>query len=420
MAFRSRSSSIRVFRLHSRSPARVPCLIPISSTSSLRVHARPNVHNDRNPVLSRCEPRRSRRARLTKVSGCSGGEASECGSRGWGFVYASAGAAAALGPSTDGLVFGPDVGGRLIHALGASNRPARPPDPRSPGVASTGCSSVRVRFSPPSIARGRSSVRGRADRPPPARSAAVCVLFSESGKVYSVRLSASRTGCPSGLPGAFPAITAWPPTGSGATGECWPGHESAGPAALGRDKRVAPYRLRRRAARCGPPVRRGLRQRHPHATTSQASAAANGGPAASGGRGRLILGRIGQIGPAAGRRASSSLSMHQVKRSMASDEDGAWRPRGPRERTRQESRLAGVTAATSSKTRPWAGTRRRGAGSGKHTATSQSVRIAADPGPRARNRPGRMRQERRSRGGARCRTAPRPLGRIRGDYVDRG
>ena len=69
--------------------------------------------------------------------------------------------------------------GRLIHALGASNRPARPPDPRSPGVASTGCSSVRVRFSPPSIARGRSSVRGRADRPPrPVQPP--CVSFSRS------------------------------------------------------------------------------------------------------------------------------------------------------------------------------------------------------------------------------------------------
>ena len=189
--------------------------------------------------------------------------------------------------------------GRLIHALGASNRPARPPDPRSPGVASTGCSSVRVRFSPPSIARGRSSVRGRADRPPPARSAAVCVPFSESGKVYSVRLSASRTGYPSGLPGAFPAITAWPPTGSGATGECWPGHESAGPASpWPRQSESHPtvYGESGTTRSSGAP---GLAATaSPPATTSQASAAANSGPAASGGRGRLVLGRIGQIGPA--------------------------------------------------------------------------------------------------------------------------
>ena len=40
--------------------------------------------------------------------------------------------------------------GRLIpvHCVGCSHHPTRPPNPRSPGVASTGCSSVRARFVP--------------------------------------------------------------------------------------------------------------------------------------------------------------------------------------------------------------------------------------------------------------------------------
>ena len=105
------SASVRdtTLSLVSSSPASVRCLMPISSTSSPRVHARPNVHSERYQSFSRCDPSLTRRARRMNVSGCSGVEASECGSRGCGFVYASAGAAP-LGRSTDGLVFDPDVG----------------------------------------------------------------------------------------------------------------------------------------------------------------------------------------------------------------------------------------------------------------------------------------------------------------------
>ena len=78
------SASVRdtTLSLVSSSPASVPCLMPISSTSSLRVHARPNEHSARYQSFSRCDPSLTRRARRMNVSGCAGAEASECGSRG--------------------------------------------------------------------------------------------------------------------------------------------------------------------------------------------------------------------------------------------------------------------------------------------------------------------------------------------------
>ena len=105
------SASVRdtTLSLVSSSPASVRCLMPISSTSSPRVHARPNVHSERYQSFSRCDPSLTRRARRMNVSGCSGAEASECGSRGCGFVYASAGAVP-VGRSAEGLVFDPGVG----------------------------------------------------------------------------------------------------------------------------------------------------------------------------------------------------------------------------------------------------------------------------------------------------------------------
>lgn len=105
------SASVRdtTLSLVSSSPASVRCLMPISSTSSPRVHARPNVHSERYQSFSRCDPTLTRRARRMNVSGCSGAEASECGSRGCGFVYARAGAAP-VDRSTEGLVFDPGVG----------------------------------------------------------------------------------------------------------------------------------------------------------------------------------------------------------------------------------------------------------------------------------------------------------------------
>ena len=62
----------------------------------------------------------------------------------------------------------------------------------------------------------------------------------------------------------------------------------------GRDQASRTPPSTARAARRGP----GLAATRPHATTGQASAAASGGPAASGGRGRLVLGRIGGHRPA--------------------------------------------------------------------------------------------------------------------------
>ena len=136
----------------SSSPASVRCLIPISSTSSPRVHARPKVHSARYHSFNRFDPTRTRRARRMNVSGCSGGEASDPGSRGCGLTYASAGAPSL---STDGLVLDPDVGVNCFMRW-ASSAPTRPP------TFDTRCCEHRVfvctrTFSVPRIPRGRLS-----------------------------------------------------------------------------------------------------------------------------------------------------------------------------------------------------------------------------------------------------------------------
>ena len=80
-------------------------------------------------------PMRTRRVRRMNVSGCSGTEASECGSRGCGFVQASAGAAWPLNRCS---CIRSGCSGRVAHALGASTARApadfRHPVLRAPGV----------------------------------------------------------------------------------------------------------------------------------------------------------------------------------------------------------------------------------------------------------------------------------------------
>ncbi len=163
----------------SSSPASDRCLMPISSTSSPRVHARPNVHSDRYQSFNRCDPSFTRRARRMNVSGCSGGEASECGSRGCGFAYASAGAAAAPSPSTGSLEFGGAVG--VDSSMRWAPQPAHAPaELRHPVLATPGVRLYGRTFRPKEYHGAVRSPSGSAAVP-------LHVVVHEAGPVIATR-----------------------------------------------------------------------------------------------------------------------------------------------------------------------------------------------------------------------------------------